>query len=172
MKKFKKIYVEITNICNLNCNFCPKTKRKQEFIDLEYFNKILDEVKPLCDEITLHIMGEPLLHPNFKEIIKISEKKDVKINLSTNGTCIKGFEEILLNKTIRRVNFSLQDLISNFKEEKLESYLIGIINFTKLVQEKRDELIIIYRLWNLDGKTNEANQKIINLIEKEFNVKI
>ena len=45
MRKFKKVYIEITNVCNLSCNFCPKTKRKYKFMNREEFNYILNEVK-------------------------------------------------------------------------------------------------------------------------------
>ncbi len=41
MKKFKKIYIEITNVCNLSCNFCPKTSRKYEFMNKDSFEEII-----------------------------------------------------------------------------------------------------------------------------------
>ncbi|MFH1275672.1 MAG: radical SAM protein, partial [Candidatus Woesearchaeota archaeon] len=88
-KKFKKIYIEITNVCNLSCNFCPKTIRKPEFMSLELFKKVLEEVKQLTEEITLHLMGEPLLHPHIKEIINLAEENNIYINLTTNGTLIE-----------------------------------------------------------------------------------
>ena len=31
----KKVYLEITNVCNLNCSFCHKTERKQKFMTEE-----------------------------------------------------------------------------------------------------------------------------------------
>ena len=41
MRRFKKVYIEITNVCNLSCNFCPKTKRKYKFMNKEEFSYIL-----------------------------------------------------------------------------------------------------------------------------------
>ena len=65
MKKFKKIYIEITNICNLNCSFCSKDNRIKESISLtnmeELLNKML-EVFPNSflynDEKELRICGQ------------------------------------------------------------------------------------------------------------------
>ena len=38
---FKKIYIEITNICNLKCKFCPETSRKKEFMDIKKFEEVI-----------------------------------------------------------------------------------------------------------------------------------
>ncbi|MCQ2755197.1 MAG: radical SAM protein, partial [bacterium] len=69
-KRFKKIYVEITNSCNLNCSFCPETKRTKEFIEIEDFRHIIDEIKEYTNLIALHVKGEPLLHPKLGEILQ------------------------------------------------------------------------------------------------------
>ena len=54
---FKKIYVEITNNCNLNCDFCIKNKRKQEFINIEKFRLLLEKIKDYTDYLYFHILG-------------------------------------------------------------------------------------------------------------------
>ena len=66
MKRFKKVYIEITNVCNLSCNFCPKTKRDLRFSDEEKFRKIIKEVKPYTDYVYFHLMGEPLLNKSLE----------------------------------------------------------------------------------------------------------
>ena len=68
--KFKKVYIEITNNCNLNCSFCNNNKRDKKFITVTEFEKIIQEVKQYTKYIYLHVKGEPLLHPNIKEFIK------------------------------------------------------------------------------------------------------
>ena len=57
MKKFKKFYIEITSVCNLACTFCPQTKRQANFIKIETFTKMLDQIKPHTDHIYLHVKG-------------------------------------------------------------------------------------------------------------------
>ena len=66
---YKKVYIEITNNCNLSCDFCPHNKRKNEFITLDNFNIILDKLENYTKYLYLHVLGEPLLHPNINEII-------------------------------------------------------------------------------------------------------
>ena len=88
-KRFKKIYIEITNICNLKCSFCPETNREKKYMEIESFENILKKVKPYTNLIALHIKGEPLLHPNLNEILKICEKEKIKVNITTNGTLLK-----------------------------------------------------------------------------------
>lgn len=171
-KKFKKVYVEITNVCNLNCDFCAKTKRKPGHMPLKLFKKVLKEVKPLTDEITLHVMGEPLLHPEFEEIIQSIKEEDIKVNLTTNATLAGKFKELLVEVPFRRINFSLHgiELIEN--EKKKYEILKDLIDFTKNAQNIRDDLIIIYRLWNLKRENKINREKLLKFIENEFEVKL
>ena len=85
MKKFKKMYIEITNICNLNCIFCPKTLRKPKFMSCDEFKIIADKLKNYGDYIYLHVLGEPLLHPDIEKILSISESFNFKVIITTNG---------------------------------------------------------------------------------------
>lgn len=171
-KRFKKVYVEITNICNLDCDFCAKTKRKPEHMPLKLFKKVLGEIKPLTDEITLHVMGEPLLHPKFEEIIQATKKEDIKVNLTTNATLVGKYKELLVKAPFRRINFSLHgiELIEN--EKKKYEILKDLINFTKNAQNMRKELLIIYRLWNLKRENKINREKLLRFIENEFEVKL
>lgn len=168
-KRFNKIYIEITNVCNLECHFCPKTKRSPTFMSFDLFKKTIQESKPLCNEVTFHVMGEPLIHPKIKEFIEYCEDQEVSINLTTNGTLIEDKFDLLLNKSIRRINFSIHGIKTNFSQEKQEEYLNKIMDFTKLAFDKREDLIIIYRLWNIN---DESNKKIINLIESSFDIQL
>ena len=88
MKKYKKVYIEITNVCNLQCDFCPTTKRKSAFMKVDLFSKILDQIKGHTEYIYLHVKGEPLLHPELDKLLDISYEKGFKVNITTNGTLI------------------------------------------------------------------------------------
>jgi len=163
---FKKIYIEITNICNLKCKFCPETSRKKEFMTIENFEEIIKKVHKYTNLICLHVKGEPLLHPNLEVILRILEKYNMKANITTNGTLIKEKLEVIKNsKAVRQINFSIHSMMQNEKQEK--TYLQDIF---ESVEELRD-IIVSYRLWNLkDIKENDINNQIIEAIEKYYNI--
>ena len=120
---FKKIYIEITNVCNLNCKFCPDTNRKKEFMSLEKFEEAIKKIYKLTKLVTLHVKGEPLLHKDLENILKILEKYNLKINITTNGTLIKDKLEVIKNSnTVRQINFSLHSMVQNENINKNEIY--------------------------------------------------
>ena len=92
---FKKIYIEITNICNLKCKFCPETSRKKELMSIENFEKIISKICKHTKLVCLHVKGEPLLHNQLEDILSILEKYDLRANITTNGTLIKDKLEVL-----------------------------------------------------------------------------
>ena len=75
MKKFKKIYIEITNICNLSCSFCSKTNKDKKELTIEEFETILKKIDDYTDYIYLHVKGEPLLHSKLEELLSLYIRK-------------------------------------------------------------------------------------------------
>lgn len=160
--RFNKIYLEITNVCNLNCSFCPKTNRKPKSLSIEEFKYILPKIKPYSDYLYFHLMGEPLLHPNLKEFILLASDIGFKIIITTNATLIKNVEEILLNSPIHKINISLHSFEANDKQISFNEYLINCFEFGI-----KFDGIISYRLWNNGGK-NDLNDNIIDKMKKFF----
>ncbi len=154
MKKFKKIYIEITNICNLSCSFCSKTNRIKEFISLKRMEEILTKIDPYTDYIYLHVKGEPLLHPQLRQILDLCSKYHKQVNITTNGTLLKDRCEILKHPAIRQINLSLHS------ENQKENYLEEIFETVDILKDK----IIIYRFWTMDD--NQLNQKSTKIVEK------
>lgn len=171
MKKFKKIYIEITNICNLSCNFCLKTERQPKFMSYDEFGFILDAIKDYTQYIYFHIKGEPLIHPQLGDFLDLAHKKGFKSNITTNGVLIKEKKDNLLNKPgLRQINISLHSLDGNEGYKERDSYLNNIFN---LIEEARDvkTLIIALRLWNLELEDNfnrNRNRYILEKLEREF----
>lgn len=166
MKRFRKIYVEITNICNMNCSFCPNTKRARATMPLEKFEHVAKQITEYTDYIYLHVKGEPLLHPNLKEIIAVCKKYNLKINISTNGTLLKRKYQLL--KKIRQLNVSLHSFEKD-STEQLDEYLENTFKCSD--ELAKDGVIIRYKLWN-DSSENNKNDKIIKRLNKWYNIDI
>lgn len=158
---YKKIYLEITNNCNLNCDFCIGNKRDKKFISKDEFNILMDKLEGYTKYLYFHVMGEPLLHPNINELIDMAVNRYF-INITTNGYLIKRIEN---NKNIRQVNISLHSFDKKYNKS-LEDYMEDIFNSVdKLVESGT---YIKYRLWV--GNDNRDN--IIKLLEDKYGVSI
>jgi len=169
-KRFQKVYIEITNRCNLSCDFCPKNIRKLQDMAPKNFNYILNEIKEYTDLIYLHVKGEPLIHPNIKEIFEICDKNNIMVNLTTNGTLIKKNVEILSNaKSLRQINISIHSAVQNKKEEK--EIIKYMYNIFECVERLKHNTIISYRLWNVNSiNENEHNKLTLEMLGNRYNV--
>lgn len=164
---FKKIYIEITNVCNLRCKFCPETNRRKAFMNIEDFDKVIGKIHTYTKLVSLHVKGEPLLHSQLEDILKILEKYNLKANITTNGTLMKEKLNIIKNSSaVRQINFSLHSFTENdiFNKEYFEDIFRSV--------EELKNIIISYRLWNLENiKENAKNEAIINEIENYYDIK-
>jgi MoaA/NifB/PqqE/SkfB family radical SAM enzyme len=174
-KAYKRTYIEISNICNLQCSFCPVVERDNLVLRPEHFKKVLEQVAPITNEVCLHLMGEPLAHPHLAEIFKICEELAVKVQLTTNGVNIKSKMDLLTSfSSLRQINFSLQSYKDNFPDRPLQTYLEPIFEFTKALNFSRPEVYINYRLWNIGRSSSSEldNADIFDAIENSFEIKI
>lgn len=120
------------------------------------FEKILQKVKDYTDYIYLHVKGEPLLHPDIIEFLKLAEKYNLKVNLTTNGTLFPSLAKELGNcKALNKINFSLHS------ENNIEDYCEKIFDNIKYLSGSTTK---IYRLWTL--KNNELDEKSTRIVEK------
>ncbi len=174
MKTFKRIYIEITNSCNLSCSFCPPTKREGSFMSVEDFETILKRLEGHGHFIYLHVKGEPMMHPKFSEILALCEAYGMKVNLTTNGTLIGQYHEVLISsKAIRQISVSLQSQENLADQESFHQYMTEVLT---LVEEgrRRSEIIFELRLWNyeasIDGPGSDKNQIAMNRIIEQLEV--
>lgn len=161
MKKYKKIYIEITNVCNLNCSFCSPVKRKRKFMSTSEFETILKKVNNYTDIIYLHVKGEPLIHPQIIEMIQLAEKYKLKVNITTNGVLFEKYsKELGKFNNISKINFSLHS------ENNKHNYLESIFNN---INHLSNNTTIIYRLWTLkDGRLDKKSTNIVDKIKKHY----
>lgn len=109
MKQFAKVYLEISNLCNLSCAFCPGTKRTKKAMTETEFSALLPKLQPYTDYLYFHLMGEPLLHPQLGRFLELAADAGFKVILTTNGTLLETQQEMLLSSpALHKVNISLQ----------------------------------------------------------------
>ena len=177
-KRFSKIYVEITNYCNLNCSFCSVDSLPKKEMSLDEFKIVLDKIRDYTDSIYLHVKGEPLLHNNLDDILNLCDLYKIKVNITTNGTLLLRKKEILLKHEIRQINVSLHS------ENKMSDYFETVFNTCDELSKKTT---IVYRIWTLPSLDlnkistiivekiihhYKLSTEIVDKIKKDKNIKI
>lgn len=163
--RFKKVYIEITNICNKSCSFCSKSSRKKEEISPTDFEMIIKQVKKFTNYIYLHVKGEPLLHSKFEKIIQICDENNIQVNITTNGTLISKQQDIITkSKCIRQINISLHS-IKDTKE--INNILDAVTNI-----KKSKDIYFVYRYWTLKNNLIIEENPVLDKIIKYYNLSI
>lgn len=162
--RFGKVYVEITNRCNLHCSFCHGTARPERDMSPEEFSLCLDRLHGYTRRVCLHVMGEPLFHPRLEQILSLAAEKRATLNVTTNGTLLskKGMA-LLLCPAVERVNISLHSFEANGLGSDPVRYADPCFDFAL----KSDRVIVCLRLWNRGGK-DEMNEKILERMHRFF----
>ena len=162
-KRFKKIYVEITNNCNLKCSFCSEIKKVKKEMSLEEFKIVIEKIKDYTDYIYLHIKGEPLIHSKLDDILSICDSNNIFVNITTNGTLLKEREKILLtHKSIRQINISLHS------ENNKNNYFKDVFEVSKSLSTK---MFINYRIWTLNNLVfDKESTNLVNKIIEYYNL--
>ena len=165
MKRFQKVYLEISNICNLSCRFCPGTRRKPKIMNEAEFSVLLPRLRPWTDFLYFHLMGEPLCHPLLADYLKLAGEHGFRVILTTNGTLLQKQQTILLSSpALHKVNISLHAFEANDLSDPFEDYLQQCFAFGKAAEGKK---IIIFRLWN-QGGADKRNADILSVLESVF----
>lgn len=165
MKRFNKIYLEISNVCNLRCNFCPGTKRIPRVMTEAEFSELMPKLRPWADFLYFHLMGEPLCHPKLERFLSLAGASGFKVILTTNGTLLEKQRDILLNApALHKVNISLHAFEANDLAMPFEKYLSQCFVFGQAAQGQK---LIVYRLWN-QGGADEKNSAILTAMETAF----
>lgn len=163
--RFRKIYLEISNLCNLSCAFCPGTKREKRRMTPDAFSLLAPKLRPYTDYLYFHLMGEPLCHPNLAEFLDIAAEHGFRVILTTNGTLLARQQELLLSApALHKVNISLHAFEANDLSVPFTQYLQDCFAFG---QAAKGEKLVVYRLWN-QGGADAKNDQILAGLEQAF----
>ena len=161
----RKAYLAITNICTRSCSCCPGTKREKRFMTPEDFRVLAAKLRPHTQYLYLHLLGEPLLHPQLDKILEIAEKLGFKVIITTNGTLLDKQSEILLaSPAVHKLNISLQSFEANSRGV-LDEYINLCAEFA--AKAAASSKICVLRLWNNNG-LDSLNERIEGLLENCF----
>ena len=166
----KKAYLEITNLCNLFCAFCPGTRRPTGFLTPEDFSLLAGRLRPHTEYLYLHLMGEPLAHPQLEEILRRAGALGFRVMITTNGTLLEERGRLLLaSPAVERVSVSLHSFEGN-EGAGLADYLDRCLRFACSASAGGKRCAL--RLWNLDGAgtrgANRQNGAILSTLKGAF----
>lgn len=161
----KKIYIEITNVCNFHCSFCVDTTRAKKFMSVDDFRFIAEKAKVVTDYVYLHVLGEPLLHPQFDKILSICAENKLKVNISTNGSLLRKQLNTLLKNPVRQINISLHDAEENIPKEKWRDFITEMLEIS---QELSSKTYINLRLWNQTNQSSEEFNQLCYRLAQDF----
>ena len=158
--KYSRVYLEITNICNKNCSFCPGTKRPPRRLGSEEFDRLINDLRPITDYLYFHVMGEPLTHPELPDFIKRATALGFKCAVTTNGALLKKRGEELLDSGLYKINISVHSF-EDGTDADYYAYLDELIDFADRASSVG--ILTVLRLWNrgYDGGRNERTLKRI-----------
>lgn len=172
---FQKIYLEISNICNLQCTFCPVVERDKAVLEEPGLREYLEKIRGHAERVCFHVMGEPLGHKQFPRFVEIAQEMGVSLEITTNGTLLNPQnQKALLNPAIVQVNFSVQSFFDNFPGADPKAYIDKLLQFSDQVRLVRPDLYVNFRLWNLNSteRNDHRNEDFLQLLEARYAVTI
>ena len=161
---YSRVYVEITNICNRSCSFCHGTSRTPRAMTVSEFQGVCRSLVGVTEYIYLHVMGEPLTHPNLAELIRCATDMGFKVAITTNGTLLAKRGDELLESGLYKINISLHSTEDSDDGEYL-SYITDCINFAD--RSSKAGILTVLRLWNRGGK-DMHNEETLRLLRRRF----
>lgn len=138
-KSLKRIYVELSRACNLACAMCFRhtyEDHTRALMDEKTVQKMLQEVvNSPAEEVIIGGIGEPLMHPLWKSVVKELKNAYKRVTITTNGTLInREVAEFLVDQRVDEVyisvessplghnnvenTFAVGDLITELKQRK------------------------------------------------------
>ena len=162
----KRIYIEITNICDLHCPFCEKNHRTPESMEPAFFHTVLRQAMQITPHIYLHVQGEPLLHPQFDEILSICDQEHAQVHLVTNGSFLSQYPGLLSHSCLSGIAVSLQSASARPAED-IPDYYASILSMARRASEL-GTVNVDLRFWRSEGITDPNTSWCLEQLHEEF----
>lgn len=167
---YSRVYVEITNTCNMHCSFCHGTSRQNKSMTLGEFARITGNLKGITEYLYLHVLGEPLTHPMLPTFIEYATKSGFKVAITTNGTLLDKLGDALILCKTYKVNISLHSFEKFSAPENHKAYINSCLEFAE--KASQSGVLCVLRLWNREENQSEDQKNLnditLQLIKERF----
>lgn len=157
---YSRVYVEITNICNMHCSFCHGHSRPHKRMTLQEFDRILNQLAGQTKYIYYHLMGEPLTHPELPLFLQMAAQRGFQSIITTNGTLLEKRGSEMIAAGLHKVNISLHSFEGTDEAAHLR-YLDQVAAFADTASTAGT--IVVFRLWNRGGDSSRNEQAVRHL---------
>lgn len=157
---YSRAYVEITNICNMNCSFCHGHDRAPRQMTEAEYGRVLEQLAGKSQYLYHHLMGEPLVHPLLPRFLQMARQAGFRPMITTNGTLLGRLGDTLLTQDLHKVNISLHSFEGD-RQDAHERYIQEAAAFAR--SANRLGIIVSFRLWNNgcdEGRNHTALQSL------------
>lgn len=167
------IDIELTNNCNYRCLMCPtgigSTKREKGFMSKKVYLKVIEEIEKYKLPIRFIRWGEPTLHKEFYEFVKIAKKNGLICHFNTNGFLLnKECMQYLIDLHMDSVKFSFQgvDRISYKEMRNKDAFdeLVEKIKIFSLLRGDKD-----YPYLHVSTTTTYESDEQIEIFKNRLN---
>ncbi|HQP92209.1 MAG TPA: radical SAM protein, partial [Candidatus Omnitrophota bacterium] len=119
------LMLEVSTFCQLRCPLCiredPEFSRSNKNIDISLIKKFLEKYGRRLCVVLLYNQGEPFLHPEFLEIVKLFKKYDCFVKVSTNGNYKNIDPHAIVSSGLDHIIFD----VDGDDQETYEKYRVG-----------------------------------------------
>lgn len=161
---YSRVYVEITNICNMRCSFCHGHSRQPGRMDEIMFARLLTQLADQTKYIYYHLMGEPTLHPELPRFIRMATEAGFLSIITTNGTLLSKRQQELIDAKPHKFNISVHSFEGE-DQTAFENYVNEIAAFAD--EANQAGIIVNFRLWN-KGFDGGRNEKILEILRRKL----
>lgn len=161
---YSRVYVEITNICNMHCSFCHGHSRQPGRMSRDAFSRVLEQLKGQTEYVYFHLMGEPLTHPELPRFLQMAARQGFRTMLTTNGTLLKKRGAELIAAGVHKVSISLHSFEQDDGQD-YRRYLQEVADFADAASAAG--VIVCLRLWNR-GYDEGRNDIAVACLQEHF----
>lgn len=163
MKPFPRVYLELTDRCNLACPFCAGSNGTRE-IPAERLEPVLRQIAEITSEVRPHVLGEPLIYPHLARFLDLCGELSLTVKITTNGLAVDSVRDTLLGASaLRELNFSLHSY-DRSTHGSPEEYLAPVFSLCDEFDMRNIPLHVNFRFWNIGAESSPDAQALFRLL--------